>query len=50
MIFNADFGEVIIENDKDLNILLKKYECLNEEQLDNHLWYTFGISLIKKYK
>ena len=46
MIF-SDCEKMTFENDKDLNILLERYECLNEEQLSNHLFNTFGINLIR---
>ena len=27
-----------------------KYDCNNEEELDNLLWYTYGVVLVLDYK
>jgi hypothetical protein len=41
-------GENIIYTERELKSLLNKYECKNEEELDEYLWYNFGVSLINK--
>lgn len=41
-------GEQVIYTERELKSLLKKYECKNEEELDEYLWYNFGVSLINK--
>lgn len=41
-------GEQVIYSERELKSLLNKYECKNEEELDEYLWYNFGVSLINK--
>lgn len=41
-------GENIIYTERELKSLLKKYECKNEEELDEYLWYNFGVSFVNK--
>ena len=42
--------EVHIENVMDLENEMFKYDCNTEEELDNLLWYTYGVYLILDYK
>ena len=42
--------EVHIENVMDLKNEMCKYDCRTEEELDNLLWYTYGVYLILDYK
>lgn len=42
--------EVHIENVMDLENEMCKYDCKTEEELDNLLWYTYGVYLILDYK
>ena len=42
--------EVHIENVMDLKNEMCKYDCKTEEELDNLLWYTYGVALILDYK
>ena len=42
--------EVHIENVMDLENEMFKYDCKTEEELDNLLWYTYGVYLILDYK
>lgn len=41
-------GEIIVYSKVEMNKLMKKYDCKTENDLDEHLWYNFGISLINK--
>lgn len=41
-------GEQIIYTERELKSLLNKYECKNEEELNEYLWYNFGVSLVNK--
>lgn len=41
-------GENIIYTERELKSLLNKYECKTEEDLDEYLWYNFGVSLVNK--
>lgn len=41
-------GEIIVYSKVEMNKLMKKYNCKTENDLDEHLWYEFGISLINK--
>lgn len=41
-------GEHIVYTERELKSLLNKYECKNEEELDEYLWYNFGVSLVNK--
>ena len=43
-------NEVHIENVMDLENEMCKYDCKTEEELDNLLWYTYGVYLILDYK
>ena len=38
--------EVHIESVMDLENEMFKYDCNTEEELDNLLWYTYGVALI----
>ena len=42
--------EVHIESVMDLENEMCKYDCKTEEELDNLLWYTYGVYLILDYK
>lgn len=42
--------EVHIENVMDLENEMCKYDCKTEEELDNLLWYMYGVYLILDYK
>ena len=42
--------EVHIENVMDLENEMCKYDCKTEEELDNLLWFTYGVYLILDYK
>ena len=42
--------EVHIESVMDLENEMFKYDCNTEEELDNLLWYTYGVGLILDYK
>lgn len=42
--------EVHIENVMDLENEMCKYDCNTKEELDNLLWYTYGVYLILDYK
>ena len=44
---------LIINSQEQLKRYLEKYNCKTKEELDDVLWYTYGISLminIKKHK
>jgi NTP pyrophosphatase (non-canonical NTP hydrolase) len=44
---------LIINSQEQLERYLKKYNCKTKEELDDVLWYIYGISLminIKKHK
>ena len=41
-------GENIIYTERELKSLLNKYECKTEKELDEYLWYNFGVSLVNK--
>jgi len=41
-------GEQIIYTERELKSLLNKYECKNEEELNEYLWYNFGVSFVNK--
>lgn len=48
MKFNHEEGQAILETEQDLQDTLKKYDCETEDELDDVLWYTYGVSLINK--
>lgn len=39
---------LVIETQTELENALCRYNCLTVEDLDNLLWYTYGINLIIK--
>lgn len=41
--------EVHVLDDSGLNELLDKYHCTNQKQLDDLLWYTYGVTLCIDY-
>lgn len=42
--------EVHIESPMDLEAELRKYNCKTEKELDEFLWYYYGVTLILDYK
>lgn len=48
--FLDDGPTLVINNDEQLRVLLKKYECERKEQLDDILWYDYGVYLIDSRK
>lgn len=42
--------EVHIESSMDLEAELCKYDCKTEKELDELLWYDYGVTLIPYYK
>lgn len=42
--------EVHIESPMDLEAELCKYNCKTEKELDELLWYDYGVALILDYK
>ena len=48
MTFDVNTGSVIVEDQKDLEKLYHQYQVKTEKELDDYLWYTYGISLINK--
>lgn len=42
--------EVHIESPMDLEAELYKYNCKTEKELDELLWYDYGVALILDYK
>ena len=43
-------GVITIFTDKGLKNLLEKYHCKSKEELDELLWYDYGVVLIDKRK
>ena len=43
-IFNYDEGQAIIHREN-INRYLEKYMCKNEQDLEDTLWYSYGMSL-----
>lgn len=41
---------IIIESEMDLESEMCKYNCKTVEELDEYLWFTYGVGLILKYK
>lgn len=48
--FLGDEPTIVISSDEQLNALLKKYDCKDKEQLDDALWFDYGICLIDSRK
>lgn len=42
--------ELHIENPADLESEMHKYSCQTKKELDDLLWYTYGVILILDYK
>lgn len=42
--------EVHIENHMDLEAEMCKYNCHTKEELEDLLWYDYGVALILDYK
>lgn len=42
--------EVRIESQMDLEQEMCRYNCKTKEELDNLLWYTYGVVLILDYE
>ena len=42
--------EVHIESQMDLEQEMCRYNCKTKEELDNLLWYTYGVVLILDYE
>lgn len=47
---NKDEPTVVIFTDEGLKALLEKYHCKSKEDLDNLLWYDYGVTLIDDRK
>ena len=41
---------LVIETEQELEKYMQKYECTSPEQLDEVLWFEYGITLINKVK
>ena len=41
---------LVIETKEELEKCMQKYECTSPEQLDEVLWFVYGITLINKVK
>ena len=41
---------VIIENEQDIKTLEEKYECHGLDELDDLLWFNYGVTLQDKRK
>lgn len=42
--------EIHIESPMDLEAEMCRYNCSTEEELDELLWYTYGVTLVLDYK
>lgn len=47
---NNDEPTVVIFTDEGLKELLKRYRCKSKEDLDDLLWYDYGVTLIDNRK
>ena len=47
---NNDEPTVVILTDEGLKALLEKYRCKSKEDLDDLLWYNYGVTLIDNRK
>lgn len=41
---------LVIETKEELEKYMQKYECTSPEQLDDVLWFEYGVTLINKVK
>lgn len=44
--FKYEEGEFGVETEEELQAAFKRFGCKTEEELDQVLWYTYGVSLI----
>lgn len=49
-LINNDEPTVVILTDEGLKALLKEYRCKSKEELDDLLWYDYGVTLIDNRK
>lgn len=49
-LINNDEPTVVIFTDEGLKALLEKYRCKSKEDLDDLLWYDYGVTLIDNRK
>lgn len=49
-LINNDEPTVVILTDEGLGVLLEKYRCKSKEELDDLLWYDYGVTLIDDRK
>ena len=47
---NNDEPTVVIFTDEGLKALLEKYHCKSKEDLDDLLWYNYGVTLMDNRK
>ena len=41
---------IFIESPSDLEAEMCRYNCKTKEELDELLWYTYGVALVIEYK
>lgn len=41
---------IFIESPSDLEAEMCRYNCKTKEELDELLWYTYGVELVIEYK
>lgn len=49
-LINNDEPTVVILTDEGLKDLLENYHCKSKEELDDLLWYDYGVTLIDNRK
>lgn len=41
---------IFIESPLDLEAEMRRYNCKTKEELDELLWYTYGVTLVIEYE